>query len=323
MKNGNNNSRKSEIIAKIRDKKFTAPFQLPKSAIQENKLNLVKIRVTPEIAENILNLNKKNRTIKETNLNLIMRQIERGEWDSENGEVISITKDWILSNGQHRLQAIINTGISTDIYFLFGVSKNAIFTVDTGSNRTAKDLLTIEGFKYPDKIGGYIKLKQGLSEGNNRLHARKNMSNQEVLKIAKANEQYIYDIINRSLQFYNKCGYISPNDYTTFYDMFREVSEVDAEEFFDYFTNGAQYLDKHHPISKLNSILHKDKKSLGKKFSSAEKRAMIVIAWNNFYTGKHYVKNLRWDNRKEFPKIKGLDYSIFETRGLFPNPVEA
>ena len=48
-------------------------------------------------------------------------------------------------NGQHRLTAIVNTGITVPCIVVAGIDDDALPTIDTGLTRSSKDVLGIEG----------------------------------------------------------------------------------------------------------------------------------------------------------------------------------
>lgn len=64
------------------------------------------------------------------------------EW-LETGEPIQIDENGFLVNGNHRLHAINETGISVKTYVFFGIKKEACAYIDIGRPRVAKDLIGI------------------------------------------------------------------------------------------------------------------------------------------------------------------------------------
>ena len=64
-----------------------------------------------------------------------------------------------LTDGQHRLMALLNPGKSYHIPVVKGVNVKSMATCDTGKNRSASDVLSINGFKNASLLSSLIKYK--------------------------------------------------------------------------------------------------------------------------------------------------------------------
>ena len=68
--------------------------------------------ITPELAEALLeNFNNHNRPMSEVNLKVLTKEMLTGSWVF-NGESITFDYNGNCTNGQHRLKAIVITGLS-------------------------------------------------------------------------------------------------------------------------------------------------------------------------------------------------------------------
>lgn len=56
---------------------------------------------------------------------------------------IAFDKNGILRDGQHRLTAIVDEGRDAKMVVTFGIAPEAFSVMDTGSRRTASDVLEI------------------------------------------------------------------------------------------------------------------------------------------------------------------------------------
>lgn len=116
------------------------------------------IRVTPEIAKNILEKsNTKNRTLSIGRARALARAMEGGQW-AMNGDSIKISDTGILLDGQHRLTAIVISQTSQDVLFVTGLKESVFTTIDVGANRTAADMLSIAGVKNSAIIASSVML---------------------------------------------------------------------------------------------------------------------------------------------------------------------
>jgi len=110
----------------------------------------MKTTITPEMAEKLLENNSHNRKLNIRRLNKFKRDIINGMW-LYNGESIIVSKTGKLIDGQHRLVAVVETGIPIETNLVDDVDDVVdgidIFAVTNTENRSLADVLYIEGFK--------------------------------------------------------------------------------------------------------------------------------------------------------------------------------
>lgn len=114
------------------------------------------VRISPALAQRMLDLNTKNRTLSPRQAAKNARAMQRGEWE-ENGETIKFSTDGQLIDGQHRLTAIIATGMTITLDVCFGLKPRAQRTLDTGRKRTVADQLSIENVPYSHHTSAAVK----------------------------------------------------------------------------------------------------------------------------------------------------------------------
>lgn len=110
--------------------------------------------ITPEIAKEILEKNHSNRTIRKSHVDRYARDMIAGKWQM-NGEPIQIGENGTLKNGQHRLTAIIKTGIPVNMLVVTGVPED-VNTYDTGAKRSHVDLARFDGMDSSRANNTYI-----------------------------------------------------------------------------------------------------------------------------------------------------------------------
>lgn len=106
-------------------------------------MNSTVLIITPEMAKKYLQNMKTNRNISSARVNAYARDMERGAWQ-ENGESIVFNKSGQLVNGQHRLAAIVKSGIPQEVACVFDVS-DKVSLFDRGRNRSTSDTLVVGG----------------------------------------------------------------------------------------------------------------------------------------------------------------------------------
>lgn len=104
------------------------------------------VAITPILAGLLLQRNPDNRTISKKRLTEIRADLESGKWVF-NGETIIVSSEGMLNDGQHRLTACRDSGVTLRALVVFGVSRSARLTTDQGTARTAADYLGMGGHK--------------------------------------------------------------------------------------------------------------------------------------------------------------------------------
>ena len=98
--------------------------------------------VTPEMASEWLRkTNKTNRPLSRDTVNQYSFDMKNGFWKSGYDPIV-INEDGVLENGQHRLSAVVDTGISMT-FFVVMHGKSAMETYDRGRPRTIRDSVAI------------------------------------------------------------------------------------------------------------------------------------------------------------------------------------
>lgn len=101
-------------------------------------------KVTPQRAAELLRGNTINRSLRPKTVKRYARDMTDGHWQ-ESGDPIRLDRKGTLLDGQHRLSAIIESGISQKMVVVNNVDTRSILTMDTGNKRTFSDVLKIQG----------------------------------------------------------------------------------------------------------------------------------------------------------------------------------
>lgn len=103
-------------------------------------------KITPAIAAQVLEESKEiqNRNVADTHVEWLVAQMRAGKW-ALNGEAIIFDDENQLLDGQHRLWAIVNSGVTIESLVTRGVDRKSFATIDTGTARTSGNVLAITG----------------------------------------------------------------------------------------------------------------------------------------------------------------------------------
>ena len=124
---------------------------------QEPKPRLSFMQVTPELAARWLKRNLKNRNLRPQTVARYARDMKANRWHLD-GTPIRFSHDKVLLDGQHRLAAIIESGITITTAVVVGIDPAAQAVMDTGRARTAADALAIDGEKNSTLIAAAARL---------------------------------------------------------------------------------------------------------------------------------------------------------------------
>jgi hypothetical protein len=112
--------------------------------------------ITPQVAKALLEKNTNNRNITKGHLAFLKSEMLSGNWQF-NGQGIIVGASGRLLDGQHRLTAVVETGVSIDSLVLRGIDEAAFVTIDTGKHRGGADVLSIAGSKHGAHIASAIR----------------------------------------------------------------------------------------------------------------------------------------------------------------------
>lgn len=108
-------------------------------------LEVQHVRIHPDAARAFLDLNTKNRNVTQSRVNVLVDSIRDNRWLLINN---GIGIDWNgdLTDGQHRLHAVIDAGIACEFYVHKGLDPASRTVIDTGKTRSLSDTLAITGY---------------------------------------------------------------------------------------------------------------------------------------------------------------------------------
>lgn len=179
--------------------------------ISEKKSNLSVdlVYITPQVAQKYLSHNTQNRKESPRNVNFLVDQMKKGLF-LENGESIVFDVNNNLTDGQHRLMAILKSGIPYHIPVVRGVQKNTMATYDTGKNRSSIDILNLNGFKNATNLSALVKLiykyetKKSKASGEITKNRNEGLTNQQVLDFCLQNNDWLQGLMRNSANLYQK-----------------------------------------------------------------------------------------------------------------------
>lgn len=149
------------------------------------------IFVTPEMAEAWLKANVNNRPLQPARVADLVRALRSNQWRLT-PDAICFDGDGCLVSGQHRLSAIVESGIAAQLFVVRLSHTDTVLVTDRQRSRTLGNILAIRGEKNANALSGVLQLlwryervlKRG---GDNWGDARPCPNAAEVLEVLERN----------------------------------------------------------------------------------------------------------------------------------------
>jgi hypothetical protein len=236
--------------------------------------------VNQTIAAWMLSLNRGNRPRNDRHVERFEKILRDGRWINT-GEPIILAREGFLNDGQHRLTAILKTGIPAICDVRFGVDRDSFVATSTGTRRTASQVAAMAGIKRASSVAAVARL---LYHYDQRRMGRceESLDNDVVLDLIEANP-----LIATALDITSKLRF-RPTKTSPFSlimtvalrqsgpDRVREFAEIAAGRMCD---------DEQHPAHALYVRL-RDGAISGTKFRTAYLAALTARAWNAYAQGE-------------------------------------
>ena len=254
--------------------------------------------ITKSIATDLLNMNTKNRRVKNGNIKLIKHELENGLFKF-NGESIIVGKSGILLDGQHRLLAVEETGIPMKSIIVYDVDDSVFSTIDTGMSRTNADVLSIKGIPNYSTVAKVSKMLIMFARGENNLNGRDKsykISNEEVLRFAIEHNDVLQQIMTKSISLYNKSRLLTVSEIAFYYLVLESDNKKLCDLFFDSLFKGISS-SEFNPAIILRNKLTEFKINKNISINPAIKAKIIFKCWNKFKDNKE-IKFIRISDKE-------------------------
>lgn len=252
------------------------------------------MRISPEVAEAWMARNRENRRFSRDWARDLAQRMRAGEW-KDNGEAIKFATDGRLLDGQHRLSAVAESGVTITARVEFGLPPEVFTTLDQGKKRNFADALSVKGLTEAPLLAATVtwlwRLETGRLEG-------KALNVQESLAYYDEHGQGLGASISASREAGRKLG--RPSLLAALHFVFAQISASHADEFMALAGHGVG-LGEAHPILTLRERLYADRLAKSK-LDIAEVVAMFINAWNAFVNDRQ-IRVARGTMEGQMPPI--------------------
>lgn len=253
------------------------------------------VKVTPEIATEYLARSDLNRRLSRDRAIELAKAFNRGE-HRLTGDAIVFNKQGLMTNGQHRMLAIVIAGNPEGFEFwvMEGADEDEQMVQDTGRSRSFTDHLRIRGVPNATAVSGVTKLYWNYTTGTihdpKLWHARISPTVFQLDKFFADHEDTLKEGIRHADTARRKLP-LTVSVLAVAWITFSAIDEADAQGFWDQLT---MKTEAGSPVrSLISQVLTKRKARPGRRetgwyssFDSRHQLALIIKAWNAFREGR-------------------------------------
>ena len=255
------------------------------------------VTVTPDLAQEWLGHNTRNRGLKNSKIEQYARDIAGGRW-RVTGEAIKFSAAGRLLDGQNRLHAVIRADKPISTLVVFGVRDEAQDVMDSGAARTAADALAMAGVKNSARVASAARIALSIEQTG---RAGRRSTNSEV-------QEWVFDhpeILDAPSLLGSDSRLIPVPPAISVYVAYRFmlVDRVAAVEFLAQLATGVGVTGSDSPVLALRRRLSGVSYGAQRRISMDEQLMAIFRAWNAWRQGRTLARVLADDKGIGLPDL--------------------
>lgn len=254
--------------------------------------------ITPQMAEKMLSKNKKNRPVCKAWVNHLASEMSKNRWKL-NYHTIKIADNGMILDGQHRLYAVVKSGVSIISLVVYNVNPNVFDTLDLCHVRSGADALSIDGEQYCTLLQSALRWVYRYEEKLLSSTDRVKLSPIELKEMLQKHPDIRLSAVVGKKHYKAMGKIMSAAGVTFLHYIFHDISEQHCQSFFDKLVTGAN-LEEKSPILFFRDYLIANRSAV-QKYPLIHQLAMGIKAWNFFRQGRR-MKHFRWGKGASFPK---------------------
>lgn len=276
----------------LNDESSAHEFLVANMARGDKGLFTIVVNMTPILATILLTLNNRNRSVRAQEVKRYERIIKEHRWILHS-QGISIGSDGVMNNGQHRLKAIVNTGITVPINFSFGESPEAFHVLDRQRSRSGSDTLTVANEKNTSSLAAGLRLLLNIERGS--AHHPISVDNDQLLPLLERHGG-LRDTQVDGTRLKSSVGTSGSGTAVAIYLIKMKTRFPNrVDDFVDRLVTGAGIDDTTNPILTLRKKL-----TLRTGLKANEIASNIIKCWNAWIEHKR-PRAFNWGDDEDFP----------------------
>lgn len=246
------------------------------------------VDLTPAVAEKWLGQNHGNRNVRQTKVKAFARDMRNGAWLTD-GSPIRFDWNGILMDGQHRCEAVIESGATIRVLVIRGLAPEAREVMDTGTKRTPADALHFAGFeKHRTVAAAAARIAIARENGFIRTAfsaTSPNITNSEAVDWVRAHEDDLYHAIALARRTDKEIG-VRPSPWAYCLWELQQIEPTFATEFATSMHEYRGLSGKGDPRVALLTTFKNAQLGKRRVPSEAETIYLVFRAWNAWVTNK-------------------------------------
>ncbi len=253
--------------------------------------------LTPAMAEALIFMNTRNRALRPARVARYVRDMLDGRWILT-AENIAISTEGLLNDGQHRLHACVESGVSIPMTLAWGRNEKEFEKSNTGLARDAKDHLHAERIANPQVLAPMASLLLRV-EGKYPFNATP--SADVISEKSKEMGALGAEAVTKGMQA--ACRTPATSAALAYYVIKSRTKQPTEklDTFWDEFVTGV-VTDERSPVPHLHLFLQ-DALAKGSSRQIAFQRAAAIIFAYTTYCKKSKRKRFPWSVFKSFPEV--------------------
>lgn len=239
------------------------------------------IEITPELAMLWLQRNTKNRAKSQRQIAKWAKAMSAGEW-RVNGSAICFTVSGVLVDGQHRLEAVVKSGVTIKSWVIFGLDEDIFAYIDTGKMRSAGDTLSSMNRENYNRLAALLKRIDKYMTG--RIEVSVNYENSDIVDLL---ERYP-DADEFMMTGCKQRGLLLPSVLDLCCYLFNKKDPLLAQQFIEKVIKGVN-LEEGCPFYVLRARLVNNSMQ-PRKLPDTHVLALCIKAWNHARSGVKITK---------------------------------
>lgn len=268
------------------------------------KLAVMDALITPEIAKVMMEYNvsgETNRRISKSYLGAMSRALMAGTWENT-GEALIFSDEKLLNDGQHRLLAIIETGIAATMDLRFGVPRHAFAATNSGHKRQPGEALGLLGISDHANVAAATRLVLAYHEGMPDAYY-KVYSNLEIVAAVERWPDIVHAVhLTQSVKSPLRTTSINA---LSFFAL-ETANETMYKGFFEIVNTGGGRTDNPPHVLREYLMHSRMTHSARDRMQRITEFACCIQAWNAWRGSVKKMSRLSWRSDSNFPTVDGL-----------------
>ncbi|MCC2654036.1 MAG: hypothetical protein K0Q60_4202 [Microvirga sp.] len=260
--------------------------------------------ITPELAREILEWASTQRPLRPRAVKRLMRDLKKGEFALTH-QGLAFDENGVLLDGQHRLQAIVQSGEAVELFCCFNVPRASFRKIDRNERRSVADDFVQLGIAGDRRtaltMSAAARIIDTFDAGNNPAAEDYQASTEEIEETV-----YAHPLLEETVRWvltHRSTVNIPPAPFAAFLTLFREVDNTTAMGFAERFVGGDKEYPEDPAFLLFSGQIHSDSK---RKVGRSGFMFRIVRAWNQLRSGERRSKLFSGEVRGGgFPEISG------------------